>query len=179
MQSLAKLDQDLILITNELSQNPESEMLKNIKAAHLNNKALILGQLQKFNDAIKCINQAIDLNPTNNYLSLLLNKASFYHKISKFNESLEWAHKVLEMDSNNEKAVEIIILNLSSQVALDNEKGNNMEALNKLERAIELKPNDASLLFNKAAILHEIEEYDRNLLKNITIFMKKSYCGNK
>ena len=90
----------------------------------------------------------------------MLNKASFLHKASKFSDSIECAHKVLELDSNNEKAVEIIILNLSSQVELDNEKGNNIEALIKLERAIELKPNDTSLLFNKAAILHELEKYE-------------------
>ena len=161
---MQKIDQDLIYISAELAKNPDSERLKNVKASMLNNKALILGQSQRFNDAIKCLNQAIDLNPTEVLPTLITNKASLLHKASRFNESIECASKLLlDIDINNEKANELLVLNYSTLATIDNEKGNNLEALKKVEKALEIRPKDSVLLYNKATILNELEKLDEAL----------------
>ena len=129
---MQKIDQELRAINCELVKNPDSERLKNIKAALLNNKALLLGQAEKYNDALKFIEQALALNSSENLIAFTSNKASFLHKASRFNDSIECAQKILELDVNNEKAIEILVLNYSSQAAIENEKGNNSEALIKV-----------------------------------------------
>jgi len=163
---MQKIDQDLRAITSELAKNPESERLKNTKAALFNNKALLLGQSGKHNDAIRLLNQALALSSLTeeNILSITSNKASILHKASRFNDSIECAQQVLELDVNNEKAIEILVLNYSSQASLENEKGNNNEALIKQDKAIELKPEDSVLLYNKANILNELGKYDDALI---------------
>jgi len=157
---MQKIDQELRAIHCELAKNPGSERLKNVKAALLNNKALLFSQAGKYNDALKFIDQALALNTSENFLAFTSNKASFLHKASKFNDSIECAQKILEIDLNNEKAIEILVLNYSSQASIENEKGNNSLALKMIEKAIELKPKDSILLYNKANILNESQKYD-------------------
>lgn len=73
---------------------------------------------------------------------------------------LEAANKALELDPDNHKAKDIIVLCLNNQQAIDCEKGNYADGLGKIERALELKPNDIMLLCNKALVLNYLEKYE-------------------
>ena len=149
------LDAELSKINIELSLNPSSQYLKDLTANLLNKKSLQLSQQEKYNDAIKFINQALDLGSIH-HVTLLSNKANFLHQQGKFSEALECAYEVLQSEPTCQSAKELVVLNLNSLQILDSEKGNDQEALDKISKALDIKPDDKQLLYNKALILNKL-----------------------
>jgi len=150
------LDKELSSINIELAKNPNSQHLKNLKANLLNKKSLTLCQQGKINDALKTINQALELNSAYT-VALLVNKANFLHKLNQFDESLDCCYEALGIDSSLQNAKDMIVLNLNNQQVFESEKGNDHDALLKFEKALIFKPDDKFLLYNRAVILNNLE----------------------
>lgn len=156
------LEKELSSISIELSKNPNSQHLKNLKANLLNKKALQLSQQEKFSDAVKIINQGLELNSAHS-ATLLCNKANFLLKLNQFDESLDCCYEALTIDKDLHNAKELIVLNLNNQQILDSNKGNDQEALKKIEKALSVKSDDKFLLYNKAIILNNLGKIEDSL----------------
>jgi tetratricopeptide (TPR) repeat protein len=148
------LDQELAKYNSELKHNPNNEVAKKGKSLVLNNKAVAVASKNKLEEAIRLLNQAIELNPNN--AVFYANKAEYFSKLGKYNDSIDCASKALEIDANSQSAKSLLILNLTNQYTGDMQKGKHEEALEKINRALEFKPNDKNILYNKAANLFNL-----------------------
>lgn len=152
------IDQEIARLNVELQKNPDNERAKKAKAICLNNKALALNSKGKHEDALKFVKQAIQLDPA--HAAFYCNQALFYSKNNKYNDAIEAASKALELEPHNHNAIETLSLNLNNQFAIDCQKGNDQEALKKIDRAIELKPHEKMFYYNKATILNKLTRYE-------------------
>ena len=171
------IDKELLQINIELAKNPTCQHLKTIKATLLNNKALGLFNKNKGNEALKLINQAIELAQTS---ALFSSKSNVLFKMNKYDESMECANKALELDPENPKAKDMVVINLNNKQMVECEKGNFDEALKLLSKAIQLKPEDKSLVCNKALILSYLERYDEAIVEvDKCLVMDESFYNAK
>jgi tetratricopeptide (TPR) repeat protein len=148
------VDKELVAINAELNINPENLEAKEAKAILLNKKAKILANRGKFDDAIKALNHAIEANP--HQAVFYINKASYLNKHEKYSEAIESAAKAMEIEPSNESVAELLSMILNNQYTEDIEKNNLNEALKKINKALELKPDNKTYLYNKAVVLYKL-----------------------
>jgi len=148
------IEKELVSINAELNKNPENLEAREAKSILLNNKAKILANRGKFDDAIKALNHAIEANP--HQAVLYINKASYLNKHEKYSEAIESAAKALELEPSNESVAELFSMILNNQYTEDIEKNNLNEALKKINKALELKPDNMTYLYNKAVVLYKL-----------------------
>jgi tetratricopeptide (TPR) repeat protein len=115
-----------------------SSLLSNYTIA-LNNKALVLLNVERYNDSLIYSTKALAIDPNN--IHVLINKAVALLNLGKYDESLIYLTKALAIDSNdtfalNNKAV--ALLNL----------GRNNESLIYLTKALAIDPNDTHALIS-------------------------------
>lgn len=151
------IDQELANLSAELQRNPDNVQAKQAKAVLLNNKALTLSKEEKHDEALKLIKQSIELDQSNP--GLFNNQAIFLSKVNKYNEAIESVKKALQIDPQNKTSIEILSVNLNNQFTIDVQKGLNNEALEKISRAIELRPNEIIFHCNKASILNKLNRH--------------------
>jgi len=67
-----------------------------------NNKGSLLGELGKLEEAIRCFDEAVKIDPQD--ISSLYNKGFILHKLGKQKEALKYFNQVLEIDLDFEPA---------------------------------------------------------------------------
>lgn len=155
------MDQEIANLTAELQRNPNNVQARQAKAVLLNNKALTLSKEDKHDEALKLIKQSIELDESNT--GLLNNQAIFLSKMNKYNEAIESVNKALQIDPENKTSIEILSVNLNNQFTVDVQKGLNDQALEKITRAIQLRPNEIIFHCNKASILNKMNRHKEAL----------------
>jgi len=101
-------------------------------------------------EAIKCFEKAIEINPS--FELPWANKAKVFFSLKKYDEASECINKVLELHPNWAEALKFkgaILIN----------KGLNQEALECLEKAIKIDPEDWSAWDNKGRALFNLKKY--------------------
>jgi tetratricopeptide (TPR) repeat protein len=153
-KEIKKIEIEIKNIDGIIAKNPTEQILKEHKAALLNNKAIELNKREKYEDALKTINESIELNPT--HPVFFCNKSNFLQRLNRYVESIESAEQSLALDPNYENAKDSLAASLNNQYVLDTEKGENEIALTRIDKALELKPNEKIFLCNKASVLNKL-----------------------
>ncbi|MGD9533907.1 MAG: tetratricopeptide repeat protein [Candidatus Nitrosocosmicus sp.] len=117
----------------------------------LNNKAITLAHMGKYEDALVLFNQALEKSDNNK--SLFYNTGHSYYMLEKYTESLVLFDKALEIDPNylialNNKGLTLDHLNRSE------------EALVLFDKALKLNPNYGKAYNNKAIVLRKMGKLD-------------------
>ena len=109
-----------------------------------NNKSSNLNTLGLFDEAIRCANKAISLNP--NYDYSWGYKADALHNLGKFNEAIDCYQRMLDLGNND--ATTWGNKGLSYRALMQYDK-----ALECYEKALKIEPNEINILNNKGACL--------------------------
>lgn len=158
---MSAIDQEINKVNAQLAKTPDDQQLKETKAALLNNKAVELSKRERHEEAIKNVNEAIELNP--NQATFYCNKANFLQRLNRYPESIECAEQALKTDPSYENARDTLAASLNNQYVIDCEKGSNEEALERINKALELKPNEKVFLSNKASVLNKLSKLDESM----------------
>lgn len=156
------MDEQLLQLNIELSRNPNSASAKSAKLVILNHKAIEAAAKDKLDEAIEFVDQAMELDATNE--TLLLNKAEYLARKNKFNEAIEICAKLVKENEKNYAARHALGAYLNNAFESDMECGNHAEALVNIEKALKLTPKDKYILYNKAASLWNLGRYDEALV---------------
>jgi len=114
-----------------------------------------LFELEKYIEAIKCLNKVIELDTNNS--KAYYNKGFALSKLKKHDKALGCFDKVIELDSDNllvfnEKALTLMSLNKHE------------EAIQFFDISIERKPLDSLPYYNKANALSDLKRYDEAMI---------------
>jgi|GEM_PF-5785396 len=149
----------LLIILNKILELDKSDSVA------WNNKGVVYSIMEKYNEAIKCYEEAIKLNPY--YAGAWNNKGNVYDEMKEYNKALECYNKALEIDPYDAGAW--------------NNKGNvydEMKEYNKAlecyEEAIKLNPYDAKAWNNKGIVYSIMEKYDeasKCFMKALSLFI--------
>ncbi len=112
------------------------------------NKGLALYDQGKYDDAIKCFDETVKLDP--NYADAWLGKAIALDDLGKYDEAILAYDEAISLDPNNARAWN------NKGVALG-KQGNTDEAVEAFDEAIRLDPNYAAARNNKGAVLEALE----------------------
>lgn len=153
-KEIKKLEVEIKNIDGLISKNPDDQILKDHKAALLNNKAIELSKREKYDEALNAINSSIELNPT--HPIFFCNKSNFLQRLNRYVEAIESAEQSLALDANYENAKDSLAASLNNQYVSETEKGENEIAFSRIEKALELKPNERIFLCNKASVLNKL-----------------------
>ena len=157
-KELKKIEVDLKNVDALIAKNGPDQVLKEHKAALLNNKAIEMSKKEKYEDALKFIGESIELNP--NHHIFYCNKANFLQRLGRYIEAIESADQSLKIEPTYENARDSLAASLNNQYVIETEKGENDTALPKIDRALELKPNERIFLCNKASVLNKVGRCD-------------------
>ncbi len=131
--------------SNALGEIEKAESIESDKTI-LNDRALILGKLERFEDAIKSLDKALEEDP--NYIEAILNKGVMFVNLREYNEAVSCYNKVLSLQPKNAAAMYNISLVHARQ-------GKSSEALGALEEATKIDPR-YSIEAKRNPILKEI-----------------------
>lgn len=105
------------------------------------NKGIALDKSGKNDEAIKCFNKALEINP--NKEEALVNKgAIFVDEYGKYDEGIMYFDMALEINPNKEEAL------VGKGVVLI--KSDKQEAIRYFDKALEINPNSGSARYNSA-----------------------------
>ncbi|MEO0195224.1 MAG: tetratricopeptide repeat protein [candidate division WOR-3 bacterium] len=178
----------------ELSIAGQSLMPYEAVATVLQNAAIQSVQNEKYDDAIKYLDEAKRIDPNNANIYLLLH--SIYNAKGDEEKSREYLEKAVSIDPKNPKArLQLAVLYsfegkkdtaekilrgiLKDTVMVEAykelgillfEKGDHKGAAENLQKAYELKPNDYEILANLGRAYAELKEYDKAFE-----YLKKAY----
>jgi tetratricopeptide (TPR) repeat protein len=151
-----------------------------------NNKGEALRNLAKYEEAINCLDRAIEIEP--NYASAWYNKGLALEGVAKYEEAIRCYDKVIEIDPNyayalNNKGAALFSLGKYEEafncfiksIKIDpnnasawNNKGSALvnlgrhkEAIRCYDKAIEIDPNYAGAWYNKGAALGNLGRYEK------------------
>jgi tetratricopeptide (TPR) repeat protein len=125
-----------------------------LKAEDYFNRGVGLYHKEKYEEALKAFEKAIELNPDKE--SAWNNKGATLSKLERYDEALKAHEKAIELNPNH-------IMALSNKgIALSNLERYD-EALKAFEKAIELNPDDEVTWNNKGVTLDEYKRYDEAL----------------
>ncbi|MFN3527557.1 MAG: tetratricopeptide repeat protein [Candidatus Altarchaeaceae archaeon] len=144
------VNNDIGIINNEKDKN-KSDIEDLTDPRIWNRKGLELKNLKKFEEAIKCYDKAIELDP--NYLEARNNKGVVLSLMEKFEEAIKCYDKALEINPNIPEVWN------NKGVALGHLKryGEEIRCYNK---AIEINPNYPKAYYNKGIALRNLEMYE-------------------
>ncbi|MFX0133100.1 MAG: tetratricopeptide repeat protein [Candidatus Hodarchaeota archaeon] len=117
-------------------------------------KGLILYNLERFDEALSCLNALLKYNP--NYIAALFTEANIFEELEKFDDALTQFDKILKYDPENHRAW-FLKGNLLSRLE---QKEQALECFNK---AIELKSDYVDALNNKGLILQDLLKLEEAL----------------
>ena len=145
----------------------KSITFKNDNAKFILNKANVLLELKRYDEAILCFKHAIFLDK---YLELAyVNLGLLYIKIKKFKNGKEIFKKVFEVNSKNVEA----LIGLGS---IYNEEGSFNEAINLYDKAIDIDPKSIEAINNRGISYQNLGNYEKALYNfNKTILIDQSY----
>ena len=123
-------------------------------ARALFNKGVTLGELGKYEEALRAFDKAIELKP--DYPLAWYNKGLTLGELGKYEEALRAYDKAIELKPDYPLAW------FSKGYALG-ELGKHEEELRAYDKAIELKPDDPDAWFNKGVALGELGKYEEAL----------------
>lgn len=168
--------------TGEVVRVPER---KELEAWEWNDKGCSLGRLGRHQEAIRCCDKAIDLNPRS--AAAWCNKGASLRKLGRYEEAIQCYDKAIELNNQYAKAwnnkgysfhilgrYEEAIQCFDKAIGLDprypirwNNKGNSLEMLGRIDeaiqcfdKAIKLDPLDAAAWINKGATLDKVGRHD-------------------
>ena len=122
--------------------------IPNMSPFDLNEFGVLAHELDNDEEALKCFNKAIELDP--NYAHSWHNKGFTLYILGKFQEALKCINKAIELDTNFIYAWNVKGLCLKGL-------GKNQEALKCFNKAIELDPTYDRALLNKEELERRIE----------------------
>lgn len=79
-----------------LKQYEEAKRRNPKDAVLYNNSAICLIRMMKFNEALKEVNKALELNPT--FVKAMVRKASIHNSLKEYHKALDLYKKVLELE---------------------------------------------------------------------------------
>lgn len=117
-------------------------------------EAMILAKLDKQKEAIESIDKAIKLNPQNHYYYDL--KATIYGHARNYEEAINWLDKGLELKTDRNQTLRLY----TSKAHYLNRLFRSDEALDTINRALEIDSNNYTAIFRKVQILNYMREYN-------------------
>ncbi len=169
-------------LTGEVINPPE---LQELEAWEWSNKGISLGRLGRFEEALLCLDKALELD--SQYNTAWINKGHSLNNLGRFEDALGCLDKALELDPNDAAAwinkghslnnlgrFEDALLCLDKALELDSQnttawinKGvslNNLsrfeEAIGCLDKALDLDPNNAAAWINKGVSLNNLGRFE-------------------
>jgi tetratricopeptide (TPR) repeat protein len=146
----------------------------------LNAKALALGFLKKYDEALECCNKITDIDP--NDAAAYTNKGLALNGLKKYDEALECWKKAVEIDDNyvgiwskkihsakdsrgydDSNLIRILVIKLAGKGMSYAFMRKYVEALECSNKALELDPNSAWALTNKAWALNGLKRHNEAL----------------
>jgi serine/threonine protein kinase len=124
--------------TGETIKPPE---LKELETWEWYNKGGSLGSLGRFDEAIRCFDQAIKINPQ--YADAWYNKGGSLNSLGRFDEAIRCFDQAIKIDPQHAKAW------YNKGNSLD-KLGRFDEAIRCFDQAIKIDPQDAAAWYNKA-----------------------------
>lgn len=115
------------------------------------NQGIALGNLGKYDEAIKAFDKAIDINPQ--YEAAWYLKGAALNRQGMYNESIQAYDKAIEINPRNESAWHGIGITLGNLGKYD-------EAVQAFDRAIDINPGNAVGWYLKGAALDQQGKYD-------------------
>jgi tetratricopeptide (TPR) repeat protein len=113
-------------------------------------KGISLGILKQCEEAIRCFDKAIELDPDNG--PAWTNKSWALNLLSRYDEAIECCNKAIEINNNQKMAW------FNKGVSLDKLE-RFYEAIECYDKTIELDPNDANAWMNKGTSLDKLERF--------------------
>ena len=113
-------------------------------------QALALYKLKKYDEAFKCFDEAIKLDPADSYL--YKNKGSAFYLLNRNEEAIECFDKVIAINPNDAEAHNLKSIVLSTGLC------NYKEAIKYCNKAIAIDPNYADAYDNKEYNLEQIQK---------------------
>lgn len=110
-----------------------------------NNKAILLDQLGKNDEAVQCYHKALELAP-----NIALARAENLYNQNKYNEAVEWYDKFLQIEPNDVMALMNRGLALVSMQKFK-------EAIELYNKALEIAPNYAEAWYYKGLALDKLD----------------------
>ena len=144
LHRLKQLPQALLIVNKSIDLN------KNV--FNLTCKGNILWRLNRSFAAIKCLNQALDIDST--AISALYLRARVYMSIYKYKKAIADAKKILEIEPSDTGAYDII-------ATIERRLGNHDNAIKTYKKAIEFNHKNAFIHWNLANCYCDNEEYDK------------------
>jgi tetratricopeptide (TPR) repeat protein len=118
------------------------------------NKGVALGELGKYEEAIKCYDRAIEIK--SNYEQAWYNKGWALGELGKYEEAIKCYDKAIEIKPNYEQAW------YNKGVALG-KLGKHEEEIKCYDKAIEIKPNYEQAWYNKGVTLGELGKHEEEI----------------
>ena len=125
--------------------------LKELEAWEWTNKGASLKSLGRYEEAIRCLDKALELNP--GHVNAWINKGTSLGSLGHHEEAIRCFNRALELDPRNADAW--------------NNKGNSLDSLGRPEEAIrcydqalELDPRQVNAWTNKGASLNSLGRYE-------------------
>jgi tetratricopeptide (TPR) repeat protein len=131
------------------------------------NKGNVLYNLGNYEEAIKCYDRALEINP--NYVDALSNKAIIFANLDKVDQAIKYIDRVLEINPNDGGT-------LNAKGVYHTRLDNHEEAIKWYDRALEINPKQPAVFFNKACsevLKGDTESGIADLKKAIEIDKKK------
>jgi len=151
-QTFKELRKDFELLlkrqTGEVIKPPE---LKDLEAWEWNNKGGSLYRLGRIDEAIRCYDKALELDPRN--ANIWLDKGVNLHSLGRFGEAIHCYDRALELDPQdaytwNNKGISLYRL------------GRFDESIRYYDKALEIDPRYAYAWYNKGNSLCSLGQYD-------------------
>ena len=177
--AIATTYRDLQMYTGMLDSCNKSLEYKPDDVTALNGKAVSLGFLKRFDEALECSNKAIKIDPKD--VAAWTNKGLILSTLKKYDEAHQCWKKAVEIDDNyvtnwNKKASSqdsegydnsvvnrILVIKLAGKGASYAFMKKYDEALECSNKALELDENNSDNLNNKAWALNGLKKYDEAL----------------
>jgi tetratricopeptide (TPR) repeat protein len=147
-------DHELANLNVTLRHDPNNESAKVAKSQLLNNRALELASENNWDEAFELLDEAIGLNSKNAIFHV--NKADLLTKLGRFEESMDSASRALKIEPSNRVAKDLLSICSNNLNTIYMDAGEHEKALEKINLALEYKPNDNIELYNKAANLYKL-----------------------
>ena len=149
LHDFGKYEEALAAYENSIKNSDEDELSESLL-----DKAEILSHLKRDKDALKIINQALELDPENPIGWDM--KSDTLSDLGRYDEALQAAEKGLSFD---EEHVDLLIDMGSVLIKL----GKNEEALSYFNKGIQFDSSDELLWYNKACVLSILDRKDEAL----------------
>lgn len=139
-------------LVNKLKKHSKHQEVKDIEAFRLSDKAISLKNLGLYDEAIECLNKALEMNPQ--LAAAWDTKGNVLKRLRHYNEALDCFDKAIRINPQD-KSVWI-----NKGALLHDYLGKPNEAIYCFDKALEIDSKDTTALGNKGIALSNIGKYD-------------------